>query len=117
MRHGDEFTQTPRFTSRTFTMDGVVHSQASGELDMSAAFRFELEIEHALEARGVHRLELDLAAVDFVDSTGLGALLSIAETTRRTGADLALVKPSEPVLRLLELTGTLVVFTDRRAGP
>jgi anti-anti-sigma factor len=79
---------------------------------MAAAFRLEPELERLLAARDVRALVLDLADVGFVDSAGLGALLSIRERTTQLGIEMAIARPSDAVRRLLELAGSGDVVRD-----
>ena len=88
-----------------------------GELDMTACFALEAEIERLLGDRAARRLVLDLAELDFVDSAGLGALLTIHDRTQDLGVELHLVNPSRPVRRILEATGTLpALLSDPTRG-
>jgi anti-anti-sigma factor len=88
-----------------------------GELDMTACFAVEAEIERLLGDRAARRLVLDLAELDFVDSAGLGALLTIRDRTQDLGVELRLVNPSRPVRRILEATGTLpALLSDPSRG-
>jgi anti-anti-sigma factor len=77
----------------------------AGDLDMAAAFRFESELESILDARAVRSIVLDLAQVGFVDSAGLGALLSIRDRASRQGIELKIVRVSDAVRRILDVTG------------
>jgi anti-anti-sigma factor len=94
------------FTLRSEVRDASLEVTLAGELDMAAAFAFESEVDRLLAARGVREVVLDLADVDFVDSAGLGALLSIRERTKQLGIGLALERVSAPVQRVLDLTGS-----------
>src|SRR3954447_10930513 len=78
----------------------------AGELDVAAAFKLEPELERLLAAAGVRALVLDLAAVGFVDSTGLGALLSIKDRATQLGIAFQIASASDSVRRSLDLTGT-----------
>jgi anti-anti-sigma factor len=78
----------------------------SGELDMRAAFKLESGLERLLRERPVRRLELDLSGVSFLDSAGLGSLLSTHERAKDLGIEMQIVNPSDPVRRILDLTGT-----------
>jgi anti-sigma B factor antagonist len=49
-------------------------------------------------------LRVDLAAVEFIDSSGLRVLLTTHEDQELRGARFELIAPSEAVRRLLELT-------------
>ena len=55
---------------------------------------------------------LDVADVGFIDSAGLGALLSIREQTKLLGIEMTLVNVSDPVRRILDLSGTSAVLKD-----
>jgi anti-anti-sigma factor len=92
--------------SDSSTIDAVL----AGELDMAAAFKLEPELERLLATPGVRALVLDLAAVGFIDSAGLGALLSIKDRATQLGIGFRIASASESVRRILELTGTRSVL-------
>jgi anti-sigma B factor antagonist len=54
---------------------------------------------------GAARLVLDLEAVDFLDSTGLGTIVSLLKRVRTHGGDLRLVCTEARIRRLFEITG------------
>jgi anti-sigma B factor antagonist len=54
---------------------------------------------------GSARLVLDLEAVDFLDSTGLGTIVSILKRARTHGGDLRLVCTEARIRRMFEITG------------
>jgi anti-anti-sigma factor len=87
-------------------VDASVEIVAGGDLDMAATFKLEPEVERLLAQDGVRRLVLDLADVRFIDSAGIGALLSIRERADRLHVELALTNVPAHVERVLELTGT-----------
>ncbi len=47
---------------------------------------------------------LDLSGVDFIDSSGLGAVVSGLKNARQAGGDLRLVAPAPQVMMILKLT-------------
>ena len=51
------------------------------------------------------RVHLDLTGVDYMDSTGLRAVLVAREDVREAGGDLDIVAASSIVTRLIEITG------------
>jgi anti-anti-sigma factor len=85
----------------------------AGELDMAAAFKLESELDRLLARRAARRLVLDLAELTFIDSAGLGALLAIHDRAQDLGIEFVLSNPSDPVRRILDLSGTASVLLDR----
>jgi anti-sigma B factor antagonist len=75
-----------------------------GELDAYTAPALEDRIS-ALLGEGVSDLVLDLSQTGFLDSSGLRALLTVHRRLESGKGQLNLRDPSEPVLRLLEITG------------
>jgi anti-sigma B factor antagonist len=75
----------------------------SGELDIVNAPQVEDQLA-AIEADTVDTLILDLRAVDFIDSTGLRALIAANERARSAGRRLVVVRGAKAVDRLLSLT-------------
>jgi anti-sigma B factor antagonist len=86
--------------------EGIV-LEVSGELDMSAVDAFRQAVAEA--AVGAAFCSLDLTAVTFMDSAGLGALVAAHRDAVDAGAVVA-VRPSPPVLRLLGVAGLLHHF-------
>lgn len=59
---------------------------------------------HDLVRAGDTRVVVDLSAVDSIDSSGLGALISGLKAARQGGGDLRIVSPSQQATAVLELT-------------
>lgn len=55
-------------------------------------------------AAGHKRLVIDLGDVAFIDSSGLGALISGLKAARQAGGDLRIARPTEQVRVVLQLT-------------
>lgn len=78
----------------------------SGEIDLASAPEIIALGEELLGSlRSGEVLVLDMAGVVFIDSTGLGALVSLRNTARQIGARLELRATPPMVLRVLELSG------------
>jgi anti-sigma B factor antagonist len=75
---------------------------ASGEIDAHTA----PALAAAIDAAGID-VALDLAAVEFVDSSGLRVLIDAHQRLADAGGGLRLTALSEPVRRLLEISGVL----------
>jgi anti-sigma B factor antagonist len=54
---------------------------------------------------------MDLAGLDGIGYSGLSVLLRLRKWTRRSGGDLPLAAPRQPVRHLLEATGLIDVFS------
>jgi anti-sigma B factor antagonist len=94
----------PRFHLRALPDEDVLLVSATGELDLAAAQNFETEIRRELAKDGVN-VVLDLSAVQFIDSTGIRALLRVADDGNRDGSRLTVRRDLQPaVKRLLKLT-------------
>jgi anti-sigma B factor antagonist len=69
-----------------------------------------------LDLRPGAQIVLDLSGLTFMDSTGIRLILQAGEHARRHGAQLLIVRPSDAVMRVLELVGLdeqLEIVDDR----
>ena len=83
----------------------------TGLLELVAANAAQVrdEIRAALPSTTVC-LDLDLSAMTFLDSSGLGTLISLHKTLRSRNGTVRLIKPAANVLQILELTRLHRVF-------
>jgi anti-sigma B factor antagonist len=79
------------------------------ELVAANAAQVRDEIRAALPASTV-QLDLDLSALTFLDSSGLGTLISLHKLLRSRNGTLRLLQPAPNVLQILELTRLHRVF-------
>jgi len=82
----------------------------SGDIGIADAAAIWDRVRRVLST-GHRELVLDLGAVTFMDSTGLGTLLRIANECPPRGIRLTLRAVSPQVRRLMEVTGTQDIFT------
>ncbi|MFA5884688.1 MAG: STAS domain-containing protein [Acidimicrobiia bacterium] len=84
---------------------------ARGEIDLASSPEFR-EAIHGLVDDGVRRLVIDLDAVSFIDSSGLGVLVGALKRVQEQGEDGGLVLRglSGPALRVFEIAGLDQVF-------
>jgi anti-sigma B factor antagonist len=78
---------------------------ARGELDVFTAPALRLDLQRLAENSAVAVLVIDLFAVTFLDSSGLGALVGALRRLRERGGSLRIVRPQTPAARIFELTG------------
>jgi anti-sigma B factor antagonist len=92
------------FSVTTDARGGVAHARLAGELDLSSAPRLDEALRRP-ELRGSPWLVIDLRELQFMDSTGLRALLTAHSRAAEAGHRLTLVVGEGAVGRLIELTG------------
>jgi len=100
------------FELETSTGDGgVVVCTVVGELDVSSAPKLRQELVRAVsESEGPPRIVVDLAGVDFLDSTGLGVLLGGLKRVRARDGDLALARAEPQVRKVFEITRVIEIL-------
>jgi anti-anti-sigma factor len=86
----------------------------AGVLDGAQAKELRQQVSASL-ASGQNFVMLDLADVNFIDSSGLGALIVALKMLRAAGGDLYLCSIAEPVKNLLKMTRMDRLFDDRIA--
>jgi anti-sigma B factor antagonist len=74
-----------------------------GKFNLVAAPALKARIDD-LVASGRTRVVVDLRAVDFIDSSGLGALIGGLKSARQQGGDLRIVDAGDQVRAVLKLT-------------
>jgi anti-sigma B factor antagonist len=80
-----------------------------GEIDVYTAPRLREKLVE-LVSEGHRKVVVDLEAVDFLDSTGLGVLVGGLKRLRSHGGDLMLVSTQARILKVFEITGLTAVF-------
>jgi anti-sigma B factor antagonist len=88
--------------------DALVAKMLDSRLDASSAPALKKRIT-ALIGSGHHRIALDLSEVEFIDSSGLSALVSALRQLQGDG-DLVLIGPRSTVLSMFKLTRLDRVF-------
>lgn len=81
----------------------------AGDVDLSTVAQLRTVLRDVL-ADGCDQLVVDLAGVLFIESVGLGALISAYKRARVLRTDLVLWRPSPVVNRVLGVTGLTRVF-------
>ncbi len=90
----------------------------SGQLSAMSADQLREAVASAIEHHQNH-VVLELRGVDFIDSSGLGAVIGGLKSTRQAGGDLRIVDPSAQVMMILRLTNVdqiLPVFANVAAA-
>jgi anti-sigma B factor antagonist len=90
-----------------------------GKLDVADAANAAASL--AVVAASGRTVIVDLAGLEFIDSSGLAALVRARQHARHAGSDLLLAAPQQQILRMLAITRLIDVFTvhacvDEAAG-
>ena len=104
MAHAEQFVVDRRLTMRVSRDGGVLVLRLAGDLDLGTAAALDEQLIRAEESDAT-QIVLDLRGLDFIDSTGLQAVLTAVRRSQRDSNRLGLLRGTGEVARLLELTG------------
>jgi anti-sigma B factor antagonist len=91
-------------------VDGVTVLDLSGRITLGEGSVQLRDAIRDLIGKGQRRILLDLGDVNYIDSSGLGELVSAFTTAKNQGANLKLLKLTKKVHDLLQLTKLYTVF-------
>jgi anti-sigma B factor antagonist len=90
--------------------EGIVILELKGRIVAGAEAGALRDKVSSLNAAGNRNLALNMALVDFIDSTGLGALVICATSLRKNGGNIKLVNLNRRNIELLVMTKLATVF-------
>lgn len=93
----------------TTDRDGYTVLSPHGEIDFATGPQLKDAISERLDAGDVH-LVIDLLDVEFIESTGLGALIGGRRRALALDGSLSLVCTDEQILKVFRITGLDKVF-------
>jgi len=88
--------------------DGQLLVALQGELDADNTSAFLQRVKAAHEAPA--ELVIDVANLEFIDSSGLSAFLKLRDTVIAGGGSFAVTGPTPAVRRVFDIAGLLDVF-------
>lgn len=98
----------PELTLEVEKKDSGTVVRATGRITSSTSDLLESTLRDLiLEGRGI---VLDLASVDYVDSAGIGSLVTVFLFARRTKCHLKIANPKERVRNLFTRSGLAALF-------
>jgi len=100
--------RAPQLKLETEKHDSQTTVRATGRVTLETSASLESALRD-LTADG-KRIVLDLTNVDYVDSAGLGALVSVYMHARRTKCDLEIANPKQRIRDLFNRSGLAAVF-------
>lgn len=96
-------------TLATREEDGRAILAVGGEIDVYTAPKLRDQITE-LVSGGSYNIVIDLEAVEFLDSTGLGVLVGGLKKVRAHDGSLELICSQERLLKIFRITGLAKVF-------
>lgn len=96
-------------TLSTREVDGTTIVSVGGEIDVYTAPKLRDKITE-LVGEGVFTIVIDMEAVEFLDSTGLGVLVGGLKKVRAHDGSLELVCTQDRLLKIFRITGLAKVF-------
>ena len=106
-----------KMTASTRFVGGVTIVDLSGRIALGEGSTGLRDLIRNLVKEGIKKILLNLRNVDYIDSSGLGELVSAFTSMRSQGGDLKLLNLTKRVRTLLQITKLLTVFdiTDDEA--
>jgi len=90
--------------------EGIVILELNGRITLGPEASALREKVRELNDAGSNKIVLDLAQVDYIDSTGLGALVMCATSLRKTHGNVKLLNLNRRTCELLVMTKLATVF-------
>lgn len=90
--------------------NGLVTLSLSGHITMEMTGEIKRSLLAALDQEECRGLVLEMSAVTFLDSSGIGVLVAANTRMRGLGRPVYLLKPSTQVLKTLEMVQVLPFF-------
>jgi len=96
--------------------DGVLYVKPTGDIDHHTAKNMREAIDGLIVKNNPKELELDLSAIDFMDSSGLGLVLGRYKKQSDIGGKFKIINPGRRVLQILQLAGVEKIIRIERAN-
>jgi anti-sigma B factor antagonist len=90
--------------------DGAVRLTVAGPVLMTTAGRLRDELDQVLREHAATRVDVDLAGVWLLDSSGVSVLIGCLTAAHNAGRDFAVSNPTAHVYRTLQILGLLDIL-------
>lgn len=91
-------------------MDGTLILHLSGDLIGETGGTAILEVTNQAISANVKKCVVDISGLRYINSSGIGVLITLLTKFRNKGGELYLMKPSESVQKLLVITKLNAIF-------
>jgi anti-sigma B factor antagonist len=89
----------------------AIRVRVAGEVTLDNVAQLRTVLHRAIDDVRATAVEVDLSLVTFIDSTGIGKLVSARAHAHGNNSDLYIVNPSPAVRRVLSLLGLLEILS------
>lgn len=103
---------TPFSFVESVDRDGLVHITMSGDVDLAAAPIVREQVRRHLSDGAATGVVMDLAAVSFLDSSGIGALVGCRHDATAAGKIFQAVNAEGKVKAVLDITGVAELLSQ-----
>lgn len=90
--------------------EGSIIVKYSGELTLEVTSRFKKEFDEIFEQKDWNNIIFDMQNISFMDSSGIGFLVSMHNKIKQKGLSFYVFKPSISVIKTLKLVKLLSFF-------
>ena len=97
--------------------DAALVVRLSGEIIMDAVTECRAEVEHLALAAAAPAVVVDLSAVAFMDSSGVGFLIGLRRLCQEHDKTLSLANPTPAIKKLLAMLRLTDYFAAPQPGP
>ena len=99
----------------------VLRIKLRGEIDHHSAAAVRSAMDDMIRAKRPIEVVIDMSAVDFMDSSGLGLIMGRYNTVKALGGTLTVAEPNEGIEKIMKLAGLerivkIAHSTKRKAG-
>lgn len=94
----------------TRQLDGVTIVDLKGRITLGEGSATLRDTVHGLLSKGLKRILLNLGDVNYIDSSGIGQLVSSFTVAKKQGGDLKLLNLTKKAHDLLQITKLYTVF-------
>ena len=100
-------SEPERFSAHLDHLDGNAIVLLHGELDLASASEFRNALEDLLAVGGPPEIVVDLAELDFLDSSGLAVLITAQKALNDQGRRLVIRSAKPNQIKVFEVTGLI----------
>lgn len=99
------------YTTRGRQPDGTARLDVEGDLDLATRSALVGQVDRLLEDTAVTGIVIDVSAVDFIDSSCIGALVGCKLNAEQSGRTLLVAGARGQVDEVFRMTGVTAILT------